>query len=392
MDRHPVNEAVTSLDDSGSEQARSGQEEARGDPRRHLLVAGTGRAGTSALVRYLTGLGLDTHVSRHGDAAHWDEAAQAGLEDIPVSSVTPDLPYVVKSPWTYEFVQEMLEDPSIVLDAAIVPVRDLVQATASRTIRQLQDRYQAVPWMTQMTTTWEHWGMTPGGSVVSLHPIDQARLLAVGFHRLIERLVQADVPIVLLAFPRFATDADYLYRKLVHLLPADIPIEQTRAVHAATFKTDSIRVGRELSGESEPDSIQGGLEGPDLRALDNAALKREVNRLRDQLASTAAQRDAALQGCDAAAQERDTALQKRDALSLERDTLQHEFESQTARANEAEARLATEEAERNRLQERHTLLTQELVTLRASWSLRMTRPLRLLASALRAGSHNRPRH
>src|SRR5208337_3522572 len=42
------------------------------EPRRHLIIAGTGRAGTSFLVRYLTELGLDTILTREGEAAWWD--------------------------------------------------------------------------------------------------------------------------------------------------------------------------------------------------------------------------------------------------------------------------------------------------------------------------------
>jgi len=33
---------------------------------RHLVISGTGRAGTSFLVRWLTEMGLDTHLSRRG--------------------------------------------------------------------------------------------------------------------------------------------------------------------------------------------------------------------------------------------------------------------------------------------------------------------------------------
>jgi hypothetical protein len=72
--------------------------------RRHLLVAGTGRAGTSALVRYLTGLGLETHLSKNGEASIFDDAAQAGLEDLALRSFNPDLPYVVKSTMFFQIV------------------------------------------------------------------------------------------------------------------------------------------------------------------------------------------------------------------------------------------------------------------------------------------------
>jgi hypothetical protein len=74
------------------------------NPERHLVIAGTGRAGTSFLVRYLTELGLDTTLARNGDRAGWDSEANAGLESLLVSG--NDLPYVVKSPWIGEYVEQ----------------------------------------------------------------------------------------------------------------------------------------------------------------------------------------------------------------------------------------------------------------------------------------------
>jgi hypothetical protein len=239
---------------------------AEGRGRRHLLIAGTGRAGTSALVRYLTALGLETHLSRHEEAATWFDAAQAGLEDLPVSAITPDLPYVIKSPWSYQLVEEVLADPQIQLDAVIVPVRDLTEAAASRTIVELQALHQQADWMAQMSATWEHWALTPGGIIFSLNPIDQARLLAVGFHRLLERLVQADVPTVLLAFPRLVSDPDYLFGKLCPVLPIKVPIERAREAHAATFSGTMVRVEGELSDETKVSSVFGEFHGPNLRA------------------------------------------------------------------------------------------------------------------------------
>ena len=111
--------------------------------RHHLLIAGTGRAGTSALVRYMTDLGLDAHISRHGEASAWfDDTAQAGFEDLPVAMKASDLPYVVKSPWSYQLIEAVLADPDIQLDAVVVPMRDLIKAAASRTIVELQTVHQ----------------------------------------------------------------------------------------------------------------------------------------------------------------------------------------------------------------------------------------------------------
>ena len=212
-------------------------------------------------MRYLTGLGLETHLSRRGSAASWDDAARAGLEDLPLSRLAPDLPYVVKSPWSYQFVQEILHDPEITLDGVIVPVRDLGETAASRTTLQLQALHQEAPWMTQMASTWEHWGTTPGGSIFSLNPIDEARLLAVGFHRLLERLVQADVPIVLLAFPRLVTDSEYLHRKLAPVLPAPVPVGRAHMSSCGDVQgrrrqgRRRIRLGERGFGRGEGDAM-----------------------------------------------------------------------------------------------------------------------------------------
>jgi hypothetical protein len=153
--------------------------------RRHLLIAGTGRAGTSFLVRFLTELGLETHISRFGENP-WDQASQAGLEDLPVAAGLENLPHVFKTPWAYQLIEQMLADPAIELEAVIIPMRDLVEAAASRSIVELQAIHGQAPWMARIRRTWEDWGVTNGGVVFSLNPVDQARLLALGFHHLVK--------------------------------------------------------------------------------------------------------------------------------------------------------------------------------------------------------------
>jgi hypothetical protein len=86
----------------------------------HLMIAGTGRAGTTFLVRYLTELGLSTHLSAHPDAVA-DSYAEAGFEEVPLACDRGTLPYVIKSPSLYEYIDELLQ--SVHLDAAIIAGR-----------------------------------------------------------------------------------------------------------------------------------------------------------------------------------------------------------------------------------------------------------------------------
>ena len=200
-------------------------------PDNHLIIAGTGRAGTSFLVRYLTELGLDTTLSRHGDRAGWDVEANAGLENLLVSG--DNLPYVVKSPWISEYIDQILGEKRFKIDAFVVPVRDLVEAATSRVVLEQRSIHQHNPWMAdRLDRTWETYGHTAGGLVYSLNPLDQARLLAVQFHRLVLKASEAGVPIVFPVFPRIATDWEYLHKCLRPILPREITEDAARAAHA----------------------------------------------------------------------------------------------------------------------------------------------------------------
>jgi hypothetical protein len=254
---------------------------------KHLLIAGTGRTGTSFLVRYLTQLGLETQLSQAGEAATWYEGANAGFEDLPLPDST-DLPYVIKSPWTYQFIDELLAKPDVQLDAVILPMRDLTEAAASRCIIELQTMHGSMPRMNEFARTWEDFGHTAGGIIFSTNPIDQARLLAVGFHHLVDRLVKADIPIILLSFPRFAEDADYLHRKLAQALPPTVTQEQGRAAHAGTADLRKVRVGAEIGATATP--AHGlTIRGPDHEQLDRGALGRALRLVRGELAETRTQ-------------------------------------------------------------------------------------------------------
>jgi hypothetical protein len=251
--------------------------------RRHLLIAGTGRAGTSFLVRYLAELGLETQLSR-GPASSWCDVAQAGLEDNLLPILAADPPYVVKQPWSYQMIDEALADPAVALDGVIIPIRDLTEAAASRTVVEIQALHKAIPWMAQLDRTWEDWGRVPGGAIYALDPVDQARLLAVGLHRLLERLVRADVPVTLLAFPRLVEDADYLFAKLRAFIPPEISLAAARQAHARVADLAKVRLGRELQ-EADPACRDPRRDdAPSFAALDNIAMRRELVRMREQLA------------------------------------------------------------------------------------------------------------
>ena len=164
------------------------------------------------------------------------------------------LPYVIKAPWIGEYIDEILAAPDIRIDAAILPMRDLVEAAASRTILELRSLHQKAPWMAkELSKTWENWATTPGGTIFSLNPIDQARILAVGFHRLVQRLVDAGIPILFLGFPRFVDDGNYLFERVRSVLLETVTLQQALVAHQRTAQSDKVRVRDELKFQSTPD-------------------------------------------------------------------------------------------------------------------------------------------
>ena len=251
---------------------------AKGDAaptRHHLMIGGTGRAGTSFLVQYLHLCGLDTMMGREGMSS-WNEDANAGLESFAADA--QDLPYVVKSAWFQEFVERFLANPNLELDAVLIPMRDLVEAASSRVINEYAARYADTSIPTECTR-WERWGATPGGVVYSLNPMDQARLLALGFHAALFALVKRNVPLVFLDFPRFIEDPDYLYQKLQPYLSASCSSERAVAAHQQLADSNKVRTGRELSqstsNSAAPQQIHAtAIHYPSKDSLNQAALQR----------------------------------------------------------------------------------------------------------------------
>jgi hypothetical protein len=260
--------------------------------RNHLLIAGTGRAGTSVLVQILDACGLETEISRRAGNVGWHDKAKAGIETVPILGV--DHPYVVKSPWAYQFIGEMLARPDIQIDGAIIPVRDLSEAAASRVILELVDRYEKFTDLATTTdATWKEWGGTPGGVTYSLEPLDQARILAHSFHQLIEQLTAREIPIYFIHFPRFVNDLEYMFRCLTTILPKTLSLEDFKQRIAPIVDRDLVRAGSELAIERKAardpptaSNPHASMALPKFEDLDRIALKRELRATADALRVT----------------------------------------------------------------------------------------------------------
>lgn len=167
-------------------------------PRHHTIISGTGRAGTTFLVQLLTELGLNTGFKK---GKLLDPHSHAGME---LDIRDPNAPYIIKSPWLCDYLDDVLEKEDIVVDHALIPVRDLYAAAQSR--REITRH--AKPGDADV----------PGGLWHTKNPGDQETILVTQLYKLMFALAKHDVPLVLLFFPRLVSDPQYLYEKIGFLL------------------------------------------------------------------------------------------------------------------------------------------------------------------------------
>lgn len=191
------------------------------DPK--IIICGTGRAGTTLLVRILTVAGLDTGFKTRRFQSVEDNLGRAGLERQVRKGNAAKLPLVVKSPQIVDVLPKLLAENWFPIGLAIVPMRDLSAAAASRA--QVRDRAIAAG---------EDPALAPGGLWKTDAVENQHWVLAEQFYRTLEPLVAAEVPVVMLSFPRFASDAAYFDRMLGPVLEARYAVDRDRlrAAHA----------------------------------------------------------------------------------------------------------------------------------------------------------------
>jgi hypothetical protein len=169
------------------------------EKRHHTIISGTGRSGTTFLVKLLTNLGLDT--GYHPDSVPEFANCNAGLEK---DLRDENAPYIVKNPWICDYIEEIVANPAIAIDYAIIPMRTLEAAAESRRhVDRTSDRGQ-----------FAEFENVPGGLWHTDDPSQQEAALARQLHKLLVGLAKSDSHVILLHYPRLTQDPDYLFDKL----------------------------------------------------------------------------------------------------------------------------------------------------------------------------------
>jgi len=194
----------------------------------HLLISGTGRAGTTALVQYFTVLGFDTGYTVEQTRRRIDPISNAGLEH---SLSDENLPYVSKSPHYTQSLGGLLDRGEIAVKGLIIPVRDLFEAAESRRAASRKA---------------EEAGIDPRRQAGGLfrakkNPARQEERLAVQLYKLVHAAARHEVPIYLLPFPDFVVDEAVLYRVLAPLLEQHgVSREEHQQAHSEAMRPNLV--------------------------------------------------------------------------------------------------------------------------------------------------------
>lgn len=183
--------------------------------KQHVVITGTGRAGTTFLVELLTNLGLDTGFKKNDLIILKNKMGRAGLEhDIRKANC----PYIVKSPWFCDYAHEVFNNKSITIEHIFLPMRDLNAAAESRRFvtRNNIIKHSTLSMLLKKTDKQQY----AGGlwHTNSLKTGKQEQILQFQLYKLLLEASSTFIPITILQYPRIVKDCDYLYAKLKPIL------------------------------------------------------------------------------------------------------------------------------------------------------------------------------
>jgi hypothetical protein len=203
--------------------------------RKHVVITGTGRAGTSFLVQLLTHLGLDTGYRPEDAKQRLNNVARAGLEQ---EFTSADSPYILKTPRFCDQADEVLRRGDIIIEHVFVPMRDLEAAADSRRFVTREAHSQWSPWKRFLKRMRGRDGV-PGGEQLTSQGVSQEALLLQRVYKLLLILSNEHIPVTFLRYPRLVKDSEYLFRKLRPLLNG-IAYEQFNSVWQQTVRPDLV--------------------------------------------------------------------------------------------------------------------------------------------------------
>lgn len=193
------------------------------------LVTGTGRSGTSAMMKLLHNMGFTDTTN-----CYFNKKVMGGLElalgkgSLNSSEIDfNNLPPIIKDPrFTVQIQQIMKDNPKLKINKALVCVRELEKSAKSRLKKGL-NWYQD-----------ESMPEAFGKSNLQKQIVFNQRILG----NFLCQCAIFDIPLVLIEFPRFVYEKEYTYRKLCEFLDYEIELELFNQHFASSIKKKYITV------------------------------------------------------------------------------------------------------------------------------------------------------
>ncbi|MEM6395434.1 MAG: hypothetical protein AAF741_03740 [Bacteroidota bacterium] len=202
----------------------------------HILISGTGRAGTTFIVELLTHLGCDTGFSKEDLKRYKSKNGRAGLE----KELVTDAPYIVKNPAFCEQAEEIFSRDDLIIDYLIIPIRDLKAAAESR--RHVQKSGQSRQSFRSRIKFWQPQKNFAGGMLTDntgRKVKNQEALLMKRLYDLMLAASSSNVPIILIKYPKSTRDPLYLYEKLKPIL-LDVEFNTFSSVYSEVVKPQMV--------------------------------------------------------------------------------------------------------------------------------------------------------
>jgi hypothetical protein len=176
-----------------------------------IYITGTGRSGTTFLIKILSFLDLDTGFNKNNYEQNICKNCNSGMETKYNDKYT-----IIKSPFFLFEMDKILRDPQIIIKTVIIPIRDYLASAKSR------ERHQ----------------FDYGGFMGSNDLPSQLQFYYKGMSEYIYLMTKYNIPTIFVDFDTMVTDPLYLYNKLKVVLDEfDVSFERFSVAYKEASET-----------------------------------------------------------------------------------------------------------------------------------------------------------
>lgn len=179
-----------------------------------IYITGTGRSGTTFLIKIFSFLDLDTGFNKDNYAQSIYANCNSGMEKI-----YNDKYKIIKNPLILFEIEKVVRDPNIIIKTVIFPIREYIASAKSRESHQFQN----------------------GGLVNSTDLESQLQFYYKSMSEYMYWMTKYNIPTIFLDFDSMVADPLYLYNKLKVVLDEfDVSFEHFSVAYKEANETSKV--------------------------------------------------------------------------------------------------------------------------------------------------------